>query len=387
MQPSPSNQPTPPHRSAPHPRRADRFPLAVRIPVYILLVLVLLVVLLRVVLSPLAVWYTNKKMAEVPGYSGKVKDIDFDFLNGHYSIEGTRIVLTDRPRPASVFHAPDVEVHLLWGPLFKGRVVGAVDVDRPTINLYQRMITEKEKGKAEKPKKKTPPPGVVFRRTIPVRVDEFNIDNGEVHFKNYLEKPYFDLYLTDVELKVRNLTNRRKAQSPNYATADLSALAMGSGKVSMHVTVNPITRLPTFYVAFKMIGLDVKAMNTFTREVGGFDFEKGRFDMVTEITVDHGKITGYVKPLFKDLQVFSWDKDLQQRGGSVSQAFWEGIVGAVGEVLENQPKDQLATRIPLSGTITDPDISVEEAIINVLRNAFQRAFLPTLEHSVKPPRD
>jgi hypothetical protein len=63
----------------------------------------------------------------------------------------------------------------------------------------------------------------------------------------------------------------------------------------------------------------------------------------------------------------------------VFRVFWEAVVGGVGEMLENQPRDQVATFIPLRGDLTGPETDVLTVLGNVLRNAFIRAYLPRLQ--------
>lgn len=51
-------------------------------------------------------------------------------------------------------------------------------------------------------------------------------------------------------------------------------------------------------------------------------------------------------------------------------------------LFKNHPHDQLATQIPFSGTIDNPDANVWVTIVNILRNAFVNAFSNSLERSV-----
>jgi hypothetical protein len=64
---------------------------------------------------------------------------------------------------------------------------------------------------------------------------------------------------------------------------------------------------------------------------------------------------------------------------NVLQLFWEALVGVAGELLKNQPRDQVATVIPLRGDIYAPNTDFLATLFNVLRNAFIRAYLPRLE--------
>jgi hypothetical protein len=91
-----------------------------------------------------------------------------------------------------------------------------------------------------------------------------------------------------------------------------------------------------------------------------------------------GQITGYVKPLFRNLKVFSLSKDLKE--DNPLQFFWQALVGAATTLLKNQPHDQFGTLIPFTGDATGATRQDLLATIgNILRNAFVRAYLPRLE--------
>jgi hypothetical protein len=61
---------------------------------------------------------------------------------------------------------------------------------------------------------------------------------------------------------------------------------------------------------------------------------------------------------------------------------WEGLIDFAANVLENPKKDQVAARVPFSGTIKNPEVSILETIVSVLRNAFVAAFARSLEGSI-----
>ena len=52
------------------------------------------------------------------------------------------------------------------------------------------------------------------------------------------------------------------------------------------------------------------------------------------------------------------------------------------KILENKEEEQVATQIPLRGEITEPDVDVLTAMVNLMRNAFVAAFSHSLEGSI-----
>ena len=61
---------------------------------------------------------------------------------------------------------------------------------------------------------------------------------------------------------------------------------------------------------------------------------------------------------------------------------WEGAVEVTSEVLEDQPRDTIATRVPLRGDVEDPAADVWATIGGLLRNAFVESLRRGLEGGV-----
>ena len=55
---------------------------------------------------------------------------------------------------------------------------------------------------------------------------------------------------------------------------------------------------------------------------------------------------------------------------------YEKIAGGLSHLLENQPRDEVATVVNLSGTVEDPDTSLWEVAGRLVKNAFIEAILP-----------
>ena len=72
----------------------------------------------------------------------------------------------------------------------------------------------------------------------------------------------------------------------------------------------------------------------------------------------------------------------EDRKDNIFRKMWEAIAGFAGEVFENQPKDQVATKIPFEGRLDNPQADVWETVINVLENAFIRAIQPSIDHEI-----
>jgi len=58
------------------------------------------------------------------------------------------------------------------------------------------------------------------------------------------------------------------------------------------------------------------------------------------------------------------------------QKLYEGVVGGVSKILQNRPREEVATRVNLSGPLDKPNASIVDTIGGLVQNAFFKAILP-----------
>jgi hypothetical protein len=159
---------------------------------------------------------------------------------------------------------------------------------------------------------------------FPFTINQAIIRNGSVRFLASKKKTPVDVHLTQVEGTLDNLGNILDETNPLAATVRATALAMDQAKVELNVTIDPTSYHPTFHLAVRLLGLDVTKLNDLALAYGKFDFKKGWFDLVVEADAKEGQLTGYVKPLFRDLKVFSVTEDMKDK--NVLEYFWQALV-------------------------------------------------------------
>ncbi len=120
-------------------------------------------------------------------------------------------------------------------------------------------------------------------------------------------------------------------------------------------------------------------MNDLFRAYGNFDVVAGKFSFFTEIKIRQGKIDGYVKPLFRDMEVYDRRQDKEK---GVFRQLYEALVGGVSGLLKNTPRKEVATEVPISGDIESPQTGTWQTILNLVQNAFFKAILPGFEKEV-----
>lgn len=180
----------------------------------------------------------------------------------------------------------------------------------------------------------------------------------------------YRLYIDHTDLDMTNLS-AGFVQGPAHAEIKGRFLSTGATKGS--VTFRADRAGPDFNLAVAIEGGSLPAANDFLRNYGKFDVVKGTFSIYTEIQVRNGQITGYVKPLFKDIDVYDSRQDKKK---PVLKKLYEKVVGGLSHILENKPREQVATVVDVRGTIADPKTSTWTTVVRLVSNAFVKAILP-----------
>lgn len=204
-----------------------------------------------------------------------------------------------------------------------------------------------------------------------VDVERAQLRDVRLGYLDGASDPPYRLFFTGVGADVRGFSNQK---SERAGSAKLTGRFMGSGKTDIGATFRGGGG-PDFDVKTQIERVDLTSMNDLLRAKGGFDVHRGYLSVFSEIAVQKGRVDGYVKPLFFELDVY--DRQ-QEKGKNILEKAYEGIVGGVATILENRQRDQVATQTDLSGPVESPKSSTLEIILNLLKNAFIKAIMPGL---------
>ena len=141
---------------------------------------------------------------------------------------------------------------------------------------------------------------------------------------------------------------------------------------------NAFAKQPTFDVNMEVKKVQLPQVNPWLREYIKADAEAGKFELYMELAAADGKFKGYAKPILQDVDLYRSNEAEQ----SALRRLWEGFLDFAAEVLENDEADQVAARIPFTGTLENPETSLFATIASVMRNAFISAFARSLEGSI-----
>ena len=326
--------------------------------------LVLLLLALHLSLPWLVRDYLNGKLADMGDYRGHVTDVDLAWWRGAYKINGLTIVKTSGKVPVPLLEAPLIDLSVSWHSLwYDHAVVAEVTFLRPELNFVDggnKQASQTGQGTNWRQQ---------LEKLLPITLNEVLIQDGTLTFRNFNSKPPVDLKATQLNASLHNLTNVVDKEGRRDASFEGKALLLGDAAVESNATFDPLSNFEDF---------------DFASAYGKFDFNAGHGDVVIEAKAVKGRLTGYIKPLLRDVEVFNWQQDVENKNKGFFRSIWEALVGASETVLKNQQKNQFATRVELSGSVHKSDISAFEAFLQILRNGFIQAFNARYERS--PPK-
>ena len=338
----------------------------------ILLVLLVVLIVIRILLPYIVLKVVNNKLAELEGYTGHVRDIDLALIVGSYKIKDIKLEKTGGKIPVPFFAAEVIDLSVEWKALFKGGLVGEIEVRRPILNFVKGPTEETSQTKIDKEWQD------IVNELMPLKLNRFEIVEGEIHYLDYYSSPKVDVFTSNIYILAENLSNVTDSTNLLPSTVTGSAEIYG-GKAKLNMKLDALNKTPTFDMNAEMIGLNLVEVNDFLKAYGKFDVQKGTFGVYTEAAAKDGKIIGYTKPIIKDLDVIEW-KD--EKEDPLGQKLLESVIGLGGWIFKNKSEDQVATEIEFEGELKDPAINVWSIIGETLRNAFIEALYPSLEHTI-----
>jgi len=287
---------------------------------------VILLVAFRLALPALVKNYVNKKLNELPGYSGHVADIHIALFRGAYEIES--LVLKKKTDPANFpfLQIRHIDLSLEWRALFKGRLVGRIIANQPKINI---LATEEL---AQEPSKESWTKTV--KALMPITIDKLVISNGQFAYIDLTKKPNVNLHIDKMQLTALNLANVQKTNDPLPSSATLSGSSIGGGRLKASMRINALKNIPDFNLQLRLSRVNLVALNGFLQANLKFDIERGDLDIFSQLKLTNSELDGYVKPFIKDLKVLNVKKDIKKKGG-VLRVVKKAVIGLFAKAVQN----------------------------------------------------
>jgi hypothetical protein len=333
---------------------------------------VALLVAARIALPFIVEDYANRKLAALEAYDGHVGDIDIHLWRGAYSIDDIVIVKRGAKRPVPFFETRRLDLSVEWRSLLRGSVVAEAEFDGPELNLVQAenkkdsQLGDEEDWHAR------------LEELFPFKFNTVEVVDGTVRFLAPGIQTRDAITARKVYGHVSNLTNVIEVGKETFADFRINAEVLDGAPAVVAGSVNAFAKEPTFDVNMEVKKVQLPKVNPWLREYIKADAEAGNFELYMELAAAEGKFRGYAKPIMEDVDIY---RSGEPEKNPIKRV-WEGFLDFAANVLENDEADQVAARIPFTGTIENPETSIFATIASVMRNAFVSAFARSLEGSI-----
>jgi hypothetical protein len=335
-------------------------------------IVVVLLVAARLALEPILLDYANGKLNALDSYEGHIDDLDLSLLRGGYNIKGIEIVKTGAGQPVPFFKGDRVEATIEWRSLLHGQLVAEADLFRPQVNLVEAQSQRKSQLGTEVNWVDQ------FKALFPFRFNTVRVHDGVVTFQAPGIQTKDALKAQHIEGYLANLTNVADSAKETFAGFEFTANVLDGGSAKVAGSIDPLAPQPTFDLNLSVKNVQLPQVNPWLTRFIKADAEGGEFELYTELAAADGKFKGYAKPVMRDVNIYSSAEPEK----NPLKRLWEGIIDVAAKILENHKEDQVAARIPISGTIENPDADLLATIGSVMRNAFVGAFARSLEGSI-----
>jgi hypothetical protein len=214
---------------------------------------------------------------------------------------------------------------------------------------------------------------------VPTLIKHILLTRSRVGVINKVPGHAFHLFVDGGELEVTNISTGFR-NGPTHAR--LTGRFMGSGITHGNATFRDDRNGPDFSFLIAVEHASLPSLNDLLRSYGKLDVAGGTFSVYSEVKVHNGRIDGYLKPLFADVQVYDPKQDKDK---PLLKKLYEKVAGGLAHILENR-RGEDATVADLSGPLSQPHTSTWEVVINLLKNAFVKAILPGFDKEYEAAR-
>jgi hypothetical protein len=209
-----------------------------------------------------------------------------------------------------------------------------------------------------------------------VTVKHGKVLQSEFGFVNQSTKPDYRVFVTDVNAEVDHFSNELKRLEGGDAVVKVTGRFMGTGQTVVAGTFRPERPNPDFDLDVRIVKTQLKSFNDVLRAYADMDLNKGAFSFFSELSIKNGQVNGYVKPMFKDVEVYDPKQDTDK---ALTKKIYEAVVGGVADLLKNKDDEHIAAEADITGPVPNPRADTWQIVGTLIQNAFFKAILPGLE--------
>ncbi|MES3037542.1 MAG: DUF748 domain-containing protein [Bdellovibrionota bacterium] len=283
-------------------------------------------------------WFLQNKLEH---YTGEIADFDLSLWRGAYQVEGFVLKRKSAGDNPPFFTIQEVDLSLAWRAIFQGKFMGDLIVTKPTLRFV-----DSEKAEKKQYGQNTDDLGKAGSRIVPIALESVKIRDGEVYLRNdAIKKLPLVFEVVGIMVDAHNLTNVNKSDALLPSTLDASA-NMYSAPMTLKGAFNVTKKKPDADLDFQMENFKLPNANPLMMAYGPVTFNKGEFSLFTELAIKDGKLSGYLKPVFSDVDMVA----IGEQFLGVKHFGLEVITGIANMFFRNSKTKDVVTKVQIGGT-------------------------------------
>ncbi len=192
-----------------------------------------------------------------------------------------------------------------------------------------------------------------------VALGKITLKGGKVDYTDNFIKPNYTANLSDMEGKVGAFGT--KSTSP--ADVSLDGKINGSSPINIDGSINPLAPTAFIDIKAKADGIELTGLSPYTTKYTGYPIVKGTLTVDVHYLLDQGKLTAD-NHIFIDQLTF---------GDHVASPDATNLPIRFAISLLKNSKGQIDLRVPVSGSLSDPQFSIGSVILSAFMNLLIKA--------------
>src|SRR5258707_11478093 len=204
----------------------------------------------------------------------------------------------------------------------------------------------------------TPADSAPARDALPITIGRIELANGNVNYSDFFVRPNYAANLTEVTGTVTTMSSEQAGDIAFTARVDHSAPVEVSGRI------HPFAKELSLDIAAKARDVDLPPLTPYSVKYAGYGIERGKLTFDVHYRVESRKLTAENR-LVLDQLTFS-----PQRVDSPTATKLPVLLAVA---LLKDTRGVIDIRLPISGSLDDPEFSMGGLIIRVIVNLLTKA--------------
>lgn len=325
------------------------------------LIIVLCLGVLRIIAPPLLLKKINAELKNMsPTLTAHVADLDLALLFGSATLEGISASIKDSGKEFMKVESASATLDL--SELIRGNVEVRALIESPDFTYSNELMKAIKEHAAAQPKKDEPLPDV--------RIARVDVKNAVMRIEPYpsLTKGG-GVIMSGIDARATNVIPSEKLEKTLFS---MQGKLLQSGDVKVNGAAKIEEKPVEWTVDSEILNFDLTSLNQFLRQKVPLTFTRGELDFFAEAKSEEGKVTGYLKPFVKKLDVVKSDENFKNTKHWIFE-----IISALGNIVM-QEEEVSATKVPF---VFEGKFKAETG--ESLGNAFKHSFVQEISRGIE----